>query len=310
MTIETYLQELAQLNTPPKHAQFATLSDLSNDELETFIRWWPTVAPERRRMMMDWLVTVAEDNADLDFNAIFKRCMGDLDPQVREKALTGLWEYDDRSLVGPLMRLLRTDEDERVRAAAAMALGKFSLMAETGNLLARDGERVKDLLLSIVNNEQEGIEVRRRALEAAACYNTERIKDLIRWAYRSDNPKLRLSALYAMGRSCDPAWLTTLVTETNSKDPDMRYEAANAFAEIGEEDSVPFLIPLLQDEDSQVQLAAVRALGAIGGPAAERTLRRCLRHEDETIQDAAKDALEQMEAESDPLAFKFLHRPL
>ncbi len=310
MTIETYLHELSQLNAPPKHTQLANLSDLSNDELETFTRWWPTVTLERRRLMMEWLVTVAEDNADLDFNAVFKRCMEDQDPQVREKALTGLWEYNDRSLVGPLMRLLRTDPDERVRAAAAMALGKFSAMAETGNLLARDGERIKDLLLATVDNEQENIEVRRRSLEAAACYNTERIKNLILWAYRSNDPKLRLSALYAMGRSCDPEWLTTLVTETNSKDPAMRYEAANAFAEIGEEDSVPFLIPLLQDEDSNVQVAAVRALGAIGGPAAERTLRRCLKDEDEGIQDAARDALEQMEAENDPLAFKFLHRPL
>ncbi len=309
MTIESYLQELAQLKTTPKHAQLINLSSLSNDELEAFDRWWPSTPVERRRLIMEWLVTVAEDNVDLDFNPIFKRCMEDPDAQVREKAVVGLWEYDDRSIVGPLMRLLKSDPNEQVRASAAMALGKFSVMAEMGNLLARDGERIKEMLLSVMDNPQESIEVRRRSLEAAACYNTPRIKDLIRWAYQSNDPKLRLSSLYAMGRTCDPVWLATLVTETKSNDADMRYEAANAFAEIGEEESAPYLLPLLQDEDTQVQLAAVHALGAIGGPLAERTLRRCLKHEDETLQDAARDALEQMESENDPLAFKFLHRP-
>ncbi|MBI4311398.1 MAG: HEAT repeat domain-containing protein [Chloroflexi bacterium] len=309
MMLESYLQELVQLNTTPKHAQLVNLSGLTNEELDAFVRWWPSVPVERRRLITEWLVSVAEDNVDLDFNAIFKRSLEDPDAQVREKAVTGLWECDDRSVVGPLMKLLKSDPSEQVRAAAAMALGKFSVMSETGKLLPRDGERIKELLLAVVDNPTESIDVRRRSLESAACYNTPRIKDLIKWAYNSSDPKLRLSSLYAMGRTCDPAWLATLVNESKSADIAMRFEAANAFAEIGEEEAIPYIIPLLQDEDSQVQLAAVHALGAIGGPLAERALRRCLKHPDEALQDAAKDSLEQMEAEGDPLAFKFLHRP-
>jgi HEAT repeat protein len=309
MTIESYLQELVQLNTTPKHAQLINLSGMDNEELEAFNRWWPSVLPERRRLMMEWLVAVTEDNVDLDFNAIFKRCLEDPDAQVRAQAVEGLWEYDDRSMVGPLTRLLRSDPDERVRASAAMALGKFSIMAETGKLLPRDGEHIRELLLQVVDNPRENIEVRRRSLESAACYNTPRVNELIRWAYNSTDPKLRLSSVYAMGRTCDPSWLATLVTETKSQDPAMRYEATNALTEIGDEEAVPYLIPLLQDEDSQVQLAAVHALGTISGPLAERALKRCLKHQDEAIQDAAREALDQLDTEEDPLAYKFLHRP-
>ena len=310
MSLESYLQELVQLSTTPKHAQLVNLSGLTNEELESFSRWWPSVPAERQWLLMEWLVTVAEDNIDLDFNSIFKRCLEDSDPQVREKAILGLWEYDDRSIVAPLMNLLKSDPAEHVRASAAVALGKFSIMAETGKLLPKDGDRIRDLLLSVVDNQQESIEVRRRSLESAACYNTPRIRELIRWAYNSKDAKLRLSSVYAMGRTCDPSWLTTLVAETKSADSAMRYEAANAFAEIGEEEAVPYIVPLLQDEDNQVQLAIVRALGTIGGPLAERALRRCLKHQDEALQDAARDALEHLEAEGDPLAFKSLHRPI
>ncbi|MBI4203050.1 MAG: HEAT repeat domain-containing protein [Chloroflexi bacterium] len=309
MTLESYLQELIQLNTTPKHAQLINLSGLNNDELEVFSQWWPSVPADRRRLMIEWLVTVVEDNVDLDFNAIFKRSLEDPDPEVREKAVAGLWECDDRSIVTPLMNLLKSDPDEKVRASAAIALGKFSVMAETGKLLQRDGERIKELLLAVVDNPEESVEVRRRSLESAACYNTSRIKDLIRWAYSSEDQKLRLSSVYSMGRTCDPSWMGTLVAETQNQDPAMRFEAINAFAEIGEEEAVPYLVPLLQDDDPQVQLAVVHALGAIGGPLAERAITRCLKHPDEAIQDAAREALEQLESEGDPLAFKFLHRP-
>ncbi|MBI4339139.1 MAG: HEAT repeat domain-containing protein [Chloroflexi bacterium] len=309
MTLESYLQELLQQSSPPKHAQLINLSSLSSDEVAVFSRWWPDVPTERRRLVMEWLVTMAEENVDLDFNTIFKHCLQDPDPRVREKAVSGLWECDDRGVLKPLMKLLESDPDQAVRASAAMALGTFTLMSDNDKLLPRDGERIRDLLLSVVDNPQESMEVRRRSLESAACYNTPRIKELIRWAYNSRDPKLHLSSLYAMGKTCDPAWLSILISETQSSDPDVRYESACAFAEIGEEEAVPFLIPLLQDEDPQVQMATIGALGAVGGSLAERALKRCLKHQDEAIQEAAQDALNQLEAEADPLGFKFQRRP-
>ena len=306
MTLDRYLPELAQGKGQPKHVLLVQLSSLNNEELELFRRWWPSIPAERRRKLMKWLVTVAEDNVELDFSPIFRHCLTGEDPEVRERAVSGLWECDDRNLVGPLMTLLKEDPHEKVRASAAMALGKFGSLAETGKLLSRDGERIKELLLSVLENEQESIEVRRRVLEAAACFNTPRIRESIKWAYNRPEPKLRISALYAMGRTCDPAWLPILTAATESKDPAMRYEAASACAELGEEEAVPYLVPLVRDDDPQVQQAAVRALGAIGGPLAERALRRCLRSDDEAVQEAAQEILHQLDVGHDPMSFKYL----
>ena len=84
----------------------------------------------------------------------------------------------------------------------------------------------------------------------------------------------------------------------------MRYEAASACAELGEEKAVPYLVPLIRDDEHQVQLAAIRALGAIGGPLAERAIRQCLRSDDEALQEAAEEALHHLEIEHDPMSFK------
>lgn len=305
MTLERYLQNLAQSRESPKHAHLVQLSGLNDQEMEQLGRWWPSMPTERRRKLMELLVTVAEDNLELDFNPIFRHCLNDDDPEVRERAVSGLWECDDRSLVAPLMTLLKSDPCERVRASAATALGKFASLAVAGKLLSRHGERIEELLLSVLENEQESSEVRRRVLEAVACFNTPRIHSLIKWAYNSSDFKLHISALYAMGRTCDPTWLPILTAATESNDPAMRYEAASACAELGEEKATPYLIPLIRDDDPNVQTAAIRALGAIGGPLAERALRQCVRSTDEVLQQAAQEALQQMETEHDSTSFKF-----
>ena len=71
--------------------------------------------------------------------------------------------------------------------------------------------------------------------------------------------------------------------------PALRYEAANACAELEEENAVPHLIPIIDDDDLQVQLSAIRAIGAIGGPLAKKTLRRYLRSGDPVIEEAAQE---------------------
>ena len=305
MTLERYLQDLVQGEGTPSHAELVQLSGLNQAELGLFRDVWSEIPVERRRTLMDRMVSVGEDNVELDYYTIFKHCLVDDDPNVRARAVSGLWECDDRNLVTPLINLLKDDPDEQVRASAAVVLGKFGTLVQDGKLLLKDGERIKDVLLHVLDLQEESAEVRRRALEAAACFDTNRISELIRWAYSSEEPKLRVSALYAMGRTGNPVWLSNLIKETESSDPAMRYEAATACAEMGEEDAVPHLVPLLRDDDTQVQVAAVQALGVIGGPLAKRAIMRCLKSDDDALEEAAEAALEHMDTEEDPTGFKF-----
>jgi len=112
---------------------------------------------------------------------------------------------------------------------------------------------------------------------------------------------MRISAVFAMGRSVDKVWSDAVLKELSSTNPAMRYEAARACGELEVNDAVPALVQLIADPDREVQAAAIAALGQIGGPRARRALERCLRSADEVVSMAAEDALGDLELGQQPL---------
>jgi HEAT repeat protein len=249
------------------------------------------------------LAEMAEGNVEMEFTALFKLCLQDPDPQVREQAIGGLWECAERSLITPLITLLQCDPAPQVRAAAAQALGRFTTLAEEQKLLAKDCQRLQESLLLAFHDPGQPLEVRRRALEALAPLSQPEVKELIQQAYRSPEAPLRLSAVYAIGRHGDPQWLPTLLKELESDDPAMRYEAATACGQMGNELAAPHLLAILGDDDPHVRDATIHALGTLGGPLAKKALLNCLKSSDEGVRQAAQVALEVLEAEEDPLNF-------
>ncbi len=305
MSLSRYLQEIAKEERPLRYGALVALSSMSRAEMERFAETWRDLGPQRQCQLLSRLVEMAEENVELDYNSIFLMCLHSPDPEVREKAILGLWEFEDRSLIGPLLEILSTDVDPKVRSVAAVALGKFTILAAEGKLSAREVDRIENALLDVLKSERECTEVRRRALEAVAPFNTHTVQEFIRRSYESDDLNLRCSALHAMGRTGEPRWLRYLLRELRSPSPALRFEATSACAELGGESSVPHILPLLDDDDPQVQIAAVRALGEIGGVMATRALRRCLRSDDLTVQEAARQALDEIEVLENPLSFHY-----
>ena len=224
---------------------------------------------------------------------------------MRARAARGLWDSDDRIVIRPLVDLLGKDPSAEVRAAAAATLGKFAEMAEEGKLIRRDGQRISDALMAVIENPDEDNHTRRRAIEAVAPISSERVHETILQSYNDDDPEMKQSAIYAMGRSSDSRWLPTVLRETNHTDAAIRYEAAIACGYLGDDETVPRLINLLNDEDGQVQLAAVRSLGNIGGDLAKRALTQAMKRGDHAMEEAAEQALASIEFEEDPLGFRF-----
>ena len=150
MTLELYFQQISTESTPLKYGDLAQLSGLTDSDVSSMDRLWTSVPVERRRKLIESLVTMAENNIDLDFTSVFKHSLNDEDPTVRALGVNGLWESNDRKLVRPLIALLQEDSHKDVRASAAVALGKFGALAQDGKLLSRDGERIKEMLLSLL----------------------------------------------------------------------------------------------------------------------------------------------------------------
>ena len=268
---------------------------------------WPKLSTERRREIVRKLIELADDNVELDFNSVFKSCLSDDDDAIREMAAKGLWETEDRAMIRPLVKLLENDACAEVRASAAMSLKNFAVMAQNGKLLSRDGDRIRQALLVVVNSPTEDIDVRRSGDRGGGeLQHVVRPTDAVRDAYESDNPTLVQSAVYGMGQSsnrrhgCRRSW-----TRCRIPLPAVRFEAATACGLLGEETVVPHLLRLLRDDDPEIRLASIKALGMIGGTMAKNALQMHLSDEDEAIEEAAREALIGLEFDDDPLSYQF-----
>ncbi|MEE8194056.1 MAG: HEAT repeat domain-containing protein [Dehalococcoidales bacterium] len=301
LPLENSIASLADSGKPLLSSRLADLTDLKQGELRSLDEVWRRIEPKRRRQIVCRLVELAEDNVELNFDSIFKHCLKDEDKQVRGRAIEGLWENEEGSLVEPLISLMEQDGSPKVQAAAATALGRFAMLAEHQKLSADYVFRLGQALLAAVGDRSKHIEVRCRALEAVAPLSLPQVRQAIMATYHSGSSKLKVSAIYAMGKSCDLSWLPVLLKELASARAELRYEVAGACGELGEDEAVPYLIELTHDTDADVQLVAIRALGKIGGGEAKERLQQCLSHQSEVVQQAAAQALDELEVMAGPL---------
>ncbi len=297
--IKLAISDMADSDKQLISSGLADLSNLTAGDLVYFNQVWSNIEVDRRRKIISRLLELAEENFELNFDSIFKNALRDQDAEVRAKAIEGLWENEEIGLISPFIRMMNEDTSEIVQAAAAKALGKYAMLAELKKLGPSSSSRVSQALVAILTDNNKPREVWRRALEAAAPLSLPEVKKAINEAYQSNDPRLRNSAIYAMGKNCDSSWLPTVIKEMANVSAETRYEAAGACGEICDEEAVPHLIKLTHDKDIEVQQAAIMSLGKIGGAKAKQHLMKCLNDPDEIIVEAAENALKQIETEED-----------
>lgn len=285
-------------------AALLALSDLSSEDRAALREVWPTLPVEQRRRIAGNLVTLAEDNIELDFRHVFLMSLEDSDSQVRLSGIEGLYEDESRVLLLKLLAMLKSDPDDQVREAVAKALGRFTYLAECEKL-GSQADALRSALLASASDQKESRDVRRRAIEALGNYhNDKEIQALIAESY-SRGGKPAESAVFAMGRSMDERWQQIVMDELESDHPAMRYEAARAAGEMTLEDALPFLVRMIEDADTEVRLAAVWALGQIGGKPAAEALAPALKSKEPAMREAAKEAINEMAFAANPLSPKF-----
>ncbi len=68
------------------------LTDIKSDDLAFFDRMWQKLGAERQLHLIGRLIELAEDSAELNFDAIFKHRLHDPAEEIRAKAIEGLWK--------------------------------------------------------------------------------------------------------------------------------------------------------------------------------------------------------------------------
>lgn len=274
---------------------FYGLSDLDPAEIAQLRDTWETLSTDYRARLLRQLVDVSEMNFDLDYTPLAAFALEDENADVRAAAVELLWIDETLPTMQRMINLALEDDAAPVRAAAASALGRFILLGEYEELPASQTDTAVDAALSIYNDHDEVIEVRRRALESLGNSSHLAVSDLIEEAYNSSEKLMRVSAVFAMGRTNDPKWEPLVLRELNSGDPELRYEAARAAGEIGLESAVAKLSRLVYEGDRDIKEVSIWSLGEIATSTALDTLDRLTTDpafiDDEDLQEAIEDAL-------------------
>lgn len=281
------------------------LSKMSPEALGIFKQAWPTMATKRRRAVMQELMDITEANFEVDFNPVFLLGMADDDEKVRATAIKSLWEYEHPDLIRPLIHLLKTDESVMVKEAAATALGQFIYLRELEEIDWGEATLAEEALLETIYHPTEDANVKRRAVESIGFSGEANIAQIIENAYYDDNDKMRISAIFAMGRNADARWIPWLIKELDNGSAEFRFEAARACGELEAKAAVDKLVILVDDEDLEVREMAVWALGRIGGDTARKMLEACAESDDEALAVAAEAALDEINLFDNMLLYDF-----
>ena len=268
---------------------FSAFSDLDRASVAEVRGRWADLSVASRALLLERAGELADVNLELDFNALGRVGLDDPDPEVRERAVTTLWECQDPAVAQRLADLATHDPGSGVRAAAALGLGPFVESMVMDRLPAAAAAAVTEALRVAVEDPVVG--VRASALESAGGVPQGWVTERITEAYESEERELRVAALRAMGASGLDHWAEYIADQLYSGEPEMRLEAALAAGQLASEELVEPLGEALADEDPEVVLAVIEALGEIGGDEAIELLTEFAPVVPEGLEDALEEAL-------------------
>lgn len=292
-TFEDVLELVKKPEIPFTVEHCLPLSDLTLPQVEAVVEACQELPAERKVNMLHQMAMAAEENYQYDFGKVMMAFAEDAAGDVRVAALEGLWDEYHLSLIPLLTRLLAHDKDPRVRALAAVQLGRFIDAAVMEEIPEQAVAPAISLLRTAFNDADEHIEVRRRALEALSFGSEHDIDVMIEEAYYSDDLDMYLTSLFAMGRTANKQWVPYLLEGLTHELAPVRAEAMCSLGRIGDPESVVHIASVLAEEtESIVRFEAIMALGEIGGPDAKALLTSLLESDDPEIVEAAEFALE------------------
>ena len=268
------------------------LSDLPADVFDQFTELWPSIDKIRRAQIARHMADISEENYQVEYDPFTKLFIQDDNEAVRLALFDMLWDNTNTRLIPIIIGAMENDENTTVRAAAAANLGHYVLMMEWGQMPRTAEKSITDALLKQLRDDYAPLNIKRATLESIASIGTEEIHQYIKDAYTDKDNSLKLSAVFAMGRTADPRWIKTIVRELESDDPSMRIEAARAAGMIASSDAVEQLSEIAKyDDDIEARIAAVHALGQIGTTFANETLQELADASDELESDDLAEAV-------------------
>ncbi|MBN2550007.1 MAG: HEAT repeat domain-containing protein [Anaerolineales bacterium] len=271
LSLQQLLEALLDEDTPLHPRFLYRLSDLEPEEIEQLADIWPRLPLWRKRALLEDVVELSEKDTLLSFLSLGRYAAQDEDARVRVLAVHILWEYEDKDLIPLYLKMLDTDREADVRAAAAGALGNYVSAGEMEEIPAKILHQIEERLLKVISSS-DAPQVRRAALEALGYSSRKDVAPLIQEAFASKEKEWIASALFAMGRSGEESWNHQVLEMLSSPLPLLRGEAAHAAGELSISEAVPLLLELLDDPDDATRQASMWSLSQLGGEGVREAL--------------------------------------
>lgn len=265
---------------PPALLYF--FSDITREDLDRLEEIWPDIWTERRRGLLEDMEHLAENDTLLFFDHVAIMCLRDEDPVARATAIRLLWQSHKEKLVPLFLNLLREDPEAIVRAAAATGLGMFVYLGELEEIKESTFKKVIKNLIQVHESSDDQL-VRRRALESLGYASHPDIPAFIQRAYDTNDEEWLQSALFAMGRSYNERWTTSVLRMIDHPDGLVCYEAVRAAGELEAEEAREPIFSLLEEgtDDMDLYFAAIWSLTKIGGEGVRRLIEMNLEETDD-----------------------------
>lgn len=277
MTTSDSIQDLINALMDLEH-QFPSrllyqFSDLSTSEQNTLANCWSKVPLQRRQTFLQDLVSLAENDPVLMYEAVARIALDDEDTDVCISAIDLLFDSEDRHLIPIYLRLLADHtRSEALRAAVANALGPYVYMGEVEKIRAEVLHEIEETLLRAYNEDVSEL-VRRRALEALGYSSREEIPAMLRKAAAMRDDLWLESAMFAMGRSADEQWEARVLENLEHENLAVRIQAVHAAGELALKKARRNLLRAIDlVDDDELRHEIIWALAQIGGEGVERKL--------------------------------------
>jgi len=308
-SINDLISSLMDLEKPFPPRLLYHFSDLPADDSRVLASAWKSVPLERRRTFLQDLLELAEHDNLLMFEEIGRIALDDPDADCQVSAVELLLEAEDPKLIPTFLRLLAAqDLAERVRAAAANALGFYVYLGELEELKAEIHQKVEDALLVAYAKDPSDL-VQRRSLESLGYSSRDEVPPLLRHAVAKANEEWLESALFAMGRSADEQWEAHVLEHLNHENPDIRGQAVHAAGELALSTArLRLLRQLDREEDEYVRSELIWALAHIGGEGIEEKFEQLLAKTDDDDDEATllEEAMDILNFTNDTTDFELM----
>lgn len=292
--------------TPFPVTRLFAFSDLGIEDLRVLHKAWPEIPVDRRRNLIHDLAEMAEKDSLQIFDRVGKLALEDSDSEVQLAAIDLLFEAEDPTLVPVYLRLLEDlQAADRLRGAAANALGPYVLLGELDKLSNELLHRIEEYLIRAYQRDPSDL-VKRRALESLAYSSLEQVSAWIRLAANRHEAEWLESALFAMGHSADEQWEETVLKHVRHPQLSVSVQAVHAAGELRLQPARLVLLKMLdRAEDAELRYEIIWALSQIGGEAVERKLSALLEECDDDDEAAVlEEALDQLQLLESELNFE------